>query len=414
MTNQSTQQVVYESKLISAEQIDPVVELAKILGYRELRPKIERTLNQPHPSCKAGMTIDATTILNQTRVAESLILRFRREQAVYVPLFDFPFVRFANWMLAGRFRVQRDTHYKYIHYVIEYLNDLPGDEVTQAISLLTNGADTELEDEIRKTQIKGSGESFVKSLEIVKLFPYSDLEYLTNHLRFNSNSKTAGDLVALLEASIITGLRPIEWAAATIVRVKDAQLGRARTFLVVANAKRTNGRANGVLRTQELSDLCPQAIDPIAHTINLAQELDVYGKYEEKFLDLFTKQMHKTVRKLWPGVPGKRYVLTSCRHQASSNWKSLMSAIEVAALSGHATPNTTQRWYGHQREAWPKELLKNIVRPVNAEVEMIKSRVEMHQHYESASKQSLLTQPVVGQNPSIIIGLNVDRERIQR
>jgi hypothetical protein len=59
-----------------------------------------------------------------------------------------------------------------------------------------------------------------------------------------------------------------------------------------------------------------------------------------------------------------------------------MTAIEVAALSGHAIPRTTRRWYGQKKSAWPRAYLKAVARPNPDEVKMVAERIAMVRRYE--------------------------------
>jgi hypothetical protein len=64
-----------------------------------------------------------------------------------------------------------------------------------------------------------------------------------------------------------------------------------------------------------------------------------------------------------------------------------MPAVEVAALSGHAMPLTTERWYGQKKSAWLKKYLKAIARPDPEEVQMIMQRVAMAKQHEAKLAQ---------------------------
>jgi hypothetical protein len=65
-----------------------------------------------------------------------------------------------------------------------------------------------------------------------------------------SASAWASDLERWVEAGLITGLRPSEWAEARLEH--SASLG---PVLIVKNAKATNGRAHGPRRTMLLAGL---------------------------------------------------------------------------------------------------------------------------------------------------------------
>ena len=223
--------------------------------------------------------------------------------------------------------------------------------------------------------------------QIIKHFPIDDLVKIVTHLRSKSYSQHGADLANLLEASVMTGLRPLEWKATTFIAQPDtsAPHGR-RVWLFVANAKATNGRGNGVIRSIDLSEYSDAGLKPVIATVALAREHQAHGRFELEFRERFIKMMYRTTKFLWGADPQKSYSLYSCRHQASANWKSMMSAVEVAALSGHAVPNTTQRWYGQKRTAWSPKILQKTARPHPEEVEKIAARMAMVKRYQTTMK----------------------------
>ena len=220
--------------------------------------------------------------------------------------------------------------------------------------------------------------------QMVKQFPINDLVKVITHLRNKSYSQHGADLANLLEASIMTGLRPLEWKATTFLAQpdKDAPYGR-RVWLFVANAKATHGRGNGVIRSIDLSEYSDAGLKPVISTVALAREHQVQGKFELEFRERFIKMMYRTTKHLWGSDPEKAYSLYSCRHQASANWKSVMSAVEVAALSGHAVPKTTQRWYGQKKTAWSPKILQKSARPHPEEVQKIAARMAMVKRHQT-------------------------------
>jgi hypothetical protein len=350
----------------------------------ELKPIMDHLLNQPVESNKApGQTIDKKTIMVQDKIAVNLMRRFSTENSIGFGIDEFPYVKFANWLLTFSARVKMSTVKKYKNCVVDYLSSMPDEEVSQAINIiLHSGADAEDDDDEAKDMSHLTGSE--RRTHIIKEFPIDDFVFVIRHLRNISKSKNANDLAALLESSMMTGLRPTEWQGATIMSRQDktAPYNR-RVWLFVANAKATNGRGNGLIRSIEISEYQDSAINAINSTINLAKELAIQGRFEIDFREKFIKMMYRTTCTLWDSDPEKGYSLYSCRHQASANWKSMMTAVEVAALSGHAIPLTSQRWYGQKKTAWPKKLLKSTARPSPDEVKMVIERMQMVRRHEA-------------------------------
>src|SRR3546814_11558463 len=78
-----------------------------------------------------------------------------------------------------------------------------------------------------------------------------------------------------------TGLRPIEWRA-TDVEVRDdptASHGH-RAWLYVLNAKATNGRGNGVVRTIDLTGVSSETLEAIQRMSDRGARWLIEGRYD--------------------------------------------------------------------------------------------------------------------------------------
>src|SRR3546814_20504862 len=74
-------------------------------------------------------------------------------------------------------------------------------------------------------------------------------------------------LMDWLVAGIWTGLRPAEWRSTDLEMREDqpAPFGR-RAWLYVINAKATNGRGNGMMRTLDLTNFSDPVLGSIGRT----------------------------------------------------------------------------------------------------------------------------------------------------
>jgi hypothetical protein len=178
------------------------------------------------------------------------------------------------------------------------------------------------------------------SLKLKKI-SFEDWQKLDTFLK-SKNNKWHEELICWLRASIITGLRPIEW--------KNTQFffHNGKPALKILNAKRTNGRSHGENRTLILEEVSEEDIAIIKTHLNNVRTFNGMGEYEY-FYRGCSIALYKACRKCWPRR--KRHItLYSTRHQFSANAKSSgFSRAEIAAMMGHAVDITATIHYGRKK-----------------------------------------------------------------
>ena len=151
---------------------------------------------------------------------------------------------------------------------------------------------------------------------------------------------TQEDIMTWMEAGIRTGLRPGEWAQATL----DHPTPGGRAVLTVHNAKHTNGRGHGVLR--RLALLTPETEEWVRRHLALLRERQIQGIS-------FTTHYRNTRRALnraYQRAGTRGPSLYSARHQFKTNARAAgVSAWNLAYLMGHASTITAQCHYGRGR-----------------------------------------------------------------
>lgn len=122
-------------------------------------------------------------------------------------------------------------------------------------------------------------------------------------------------------------------------------------MLVVENAKATNGRAHGPVRTLHWEELAPEIVHDILAWIRIAQD-DHY----DRRLNTIGRALWEITRELWPRRK-KWPTLYSARHVAIAAWKAfylhegqspaerLEALAIIAALSGHGSDETASTHY---------------------------------------------------------------------
>lgn len=170
-----------------------------------------------------------------------------------------------------------------------------------------------------------------------------------------NNTKDLGDdtlsyrTYVYFKATILTGLRPNEWASSKLKSNYTMPDGtREKLVLIVINGKATNGRSHGKYRHVILSDLSDSDIKLIAMHKRFVISHLMNDKDYIKYYDACRGKLYRTCKALWPNRK-TRVSLYSGRHQFSANLKaSGATRPEVAATMGHATDETASEHYGRK------------------------------------------------------------------
>lgn len=213
-----------------------------------------------------------------------------------------------------------------------------------------------------------------------KRIPKEDLDRLEAWLRRFSRSRHAAAAADWLVATVATGLRPAEWQEADLVETPSlVHPGGMRVALRVANAKATNGRANGEARTIDVSSFRPSTLAAVARMAaagRLWGEDGAFGQMQAACSGV----VYHACQAIWGGA--KRYCLYSARHQFLANAKRYCSPAQVSALAGHTVTDTAFSSYGRRAQGWhpdaiadralplPEETARVTVRPVTYEERM--------------------------------------------
>ena len=154
------------------------------------------------------------------------------------------------------------------------------------------------------------------------------------------SAATQEDIMAWMEAGIRTGLRPGEWAQATL----DHPNPGGRAVLTVHNAKHTNGRGHGVLRRIAL--LTPETEEWVRRHLALLRERQIQGISFATHYRNTRRALNRAYQRAGTRGPS----LYSARHQFKINARAAgISAWDLAYLMGHASTITAQCHYGRAR-----------------------------------------------------------------
>lgn len=257
------------------------------------------------------------------------------------------------WLANKRPEISRPTWRQYKSSIVFFLEGLDvTDETINALEYLR-------EKEASGCVLKSTKTSSRK-LKKISLHEWGKVE---KYLKSNTG-KWYNNLHDWLKAGLLTGLRPIEWKN-TKFFLYEGKI----PALLVENAKNTNGRANGSVRTLLLEDLSISELKVIKdHLSNVRTFSSIGDDGYEFFYNGCANTLRKICKKIWPRRL-KQITLYSTRHQFSANAKSSgFSKSEVAAMMGHAVDITATLHYGKKISGNEKVM----IRPVKEQVDTVR------------------------------------------
>jgi integrase len=167
-----------------------------------------------------------------------------------------------------------------------------------------------------------------------KYIPQKSAGRLVSLLR-NHGGKWGDFTADVFQATLSCGLRPIEWNTAKLVGDR----------LCIQNAKATNGRGNGPVRTLILH---AEAADQASKVIDRIKRLPRGVNWHNA-----VRVTLRTVRMQY--YPKSQYTLYTARHQFSANAKASESRRRVADLMGHRSVDTAAVHYGRRVSGWKQD-----------------------------------------------------------
>lgn len=348
------------------------------MTLREQNRRLDQTvgaqMSRQSPSKYARKDIDLTmsdkTAGQYLARGRLLVNRYKREQDIPMEYDEFNPVEFVTWLLSLKPTVKSSSWRVYRQAAYYMIMGLPDPDIDRALSILDNDV-IENDDKAGRPKTTKSGRADLRRTSSMKekRFPKKDFDKTVAYLKNVSKSKMAPLLVDWMIATIHTGLRPIEWRATSIEQFEDSR-GRSWTWLYVLNAKTTNERGNGLVRTLDLSSLPDEVIECIKRMSERGLRWLEDGRYDTMKSQI-GQLLYTVAEKIFSGKI-KHYALYSCRHQFIANMKSLMSPEEVSALSGHAVTKTAISSYGKKSSSWGPEEIGAHARPISEEVATVR------------------------------------------
>lgn len=324
-----------------------------------------------------GVTVTQATLDGYLRRGQKLFDRYRRELNIQAGAEDVSPVEFVNWLLARKPTLKSSTWRLYRQHAFHFLDGFPSHETERATAMLENDIVDRQREPVRPEPGRGKPPRRTSALKEKRL-PAEDLDRITTYLQSFSRSQLAGPLADWLRAGILCGLRPGEWRATDLeVREEASAPHDRRAYLYVLNAKSTNGRTTGAVRTLDISAFSEPDLACVQRLVTRSRE----WLQAEKFGDMLAAcnaLLYASIDKIWP-KRRRHYSLYSARHQAIANWKQILQPVEIAAIVGHGVTNTAAENYGKRRSGWGPGQIPPAPRAVAEELALVKDRVQLYQ-----------------------------------
>jgi hypothetical protein len=201
---------------------------------------------------------------------------------------------------------------------------------------------------------------------------YDHFQRLKRKLREIEASQVCLALRDWLDASICTGLRPMEWELAFIERHPDptCPLG-GQVWLHVVAARGEHG--HGCYRSLDVSGFSVEAFSAVERTVQRSHVWTLSDQWT-KWQGEVTKLFNSVCEELFPRMRVK-YTLYSLRHQFISNMSAIYDRERVVAMSGHDVTGAQREHYIKRRLAWTEAQLEAVPAAVAEQVSRMRKRL---------------------------------------
>lgn len=323
------------------------------------------------------LTRSAKTHEAYLKTGERLMKRYRRSaELTNVPVDAIDPVDFVNYCFSIKPTITPSAWRSYKPGIRSMLDSLPHERAEEAIRLLNGDMSetaTSTKESAPRKDSKGRKLPRRTSANKEKRFPKDAFDTITTYLKAFSRSKLAPIVVDWMIAGLATGLRPIEWAATDLEIKEDPSFEKGRfVWLYVLNAKATNGKGNGLVRTLDLTHCRDETIQAVRRMSERGYEWLSEGIYDD--MQRQCSQVLYKVCDTLSNIKGKTYALYSLRHQFVANQKSMHPQEYVSAMCGHIVVDTAISNYGKKTSAWGPDDIADHVAPVEEEVALIQPR----------------------------------------
>lgn len=291
---------------------------------------------------------------------------------------EIPYVCFANWLLAIRNLHEPTSWRVYRNAAVYYLEGLNDPDAAEAAALLRaeNGHVAQWDAKARRagsqTGKREEGDNTARSIS------YGSYRALLEGVKFAQATRDVRQtLHDFVEASLVTGLWPVEWSAAAVVKTRAPDSEAVQEYLqVVSGGSSPHERV--VIRALDISDLAPDRKRSIRRMAEIGAEWAASGVFTDRLKNV--KRQFRLVRDRAPGVEMSRYVITpyTFRHQFIANCRQTYKPVEIAALIGHNDVATMADLTAHRGATWSDRERPTLPQPSRQDLLRADDRIDAY------------------------------------
>jgi len=357
---------------------DIVAQIRSITKKRIEGKAIERRGNEPQGTALAPIRSTETSLAYAKR-GRDLVNKFRRERDLASDIETFDPIEFVTWCLGRRRGLKPSTWRQYRQAIMMVLEPMDSPRAEQAIKMVEFAEPEDVEMGTSEWEFPEGEAKKMTSSKKAKALPLEEVEKIFAYIKLKRRSNISSYLANWLRAGLSTGLRPKEWQTTELKTIEDRNHPRGRrVYLFVINAKATNERSNGLVRTLDLSDFTDAMISAVATMSETGRAWFEAGTFTPAYSQC-QQMLFEIGKALWPR---RRiyYSLYSCRHQFIANMKSLDVPLEeISAMVGHLVDETAAVTYGRRRSAWSPDRIVDRAHGVRDEVATVRRVLHTHE-----------------------------------
>lgn len=276
---------------------------------------------------------------------------------------------FADWLVATRQPYMKSAAWR-VHRqaAIAAIYTIPSVHIDEAIGILNEYL--QVGDDKGN---RGAG-SRADKRPTAEFMTYDHFQRLKRKLREMKASQVCLALRDLLDASIRTGLRPMEWELSFIERQTNPTCPRGENvWLHVVAARSEQGHSCYCYRSLDVSNFSVEALSAVERTVQRSHVWTLADQWTT-WQGEVAKMFNSTCDELFPRMRMK-YTFYSLRHQFIANMSAIYERDRVVAMSGHDVTSAQREHYIKRRIAWTEAQLEAIPRAVAEQVVRMRKRL---------------------------------------
>ena len=311
------------------------------------------------------------------RQVEGLMRRYRDQRGIPDDIEISP-PTFANWVLGLLPLYERSAWRAYCNAAVDYLDATDQPEASAWLAA-ENGHGARSGGIAALSRNTVTGKKTSRAQKQAHQISYRSYECLIDALRVGGESREWREVVHdFVDATLATGLLPLEWRAADVVREAGGGDTADRVYLrVLLPAAIKNFAAQPVLRTLEVTTLDAERFARVARMTETGAAWESRNEFAKRM-----KYVNQILRKICASLRlhGSQYRITAqtFHHQFIANAKPSFSCAELAAMVGQNDVEKAADEYRRRADTWPPDVRPSLPAPLPYEVSLVEERVQAY------------------------------------